>query len=241
MEDPEQAFVEYASSRTNEAGEPETEYFPKFVCSFLPEYGLAMLKPYPRFDQRCHNPFREQSNSYDKKAKENKEEEKDSPKNIHVNPSIPPDPSIAFITENVLKFNSFFELLGLVPQSSNTKVICIKGDDGDFMFIELIRKNDDSSEGEPEEEGRTTTEGVGEEYFDVFPTRSELAYHKYLMCRPIPTIFLRNSIIMEGCPSNLKIPCNIGHMHILRSPKNRSEAKETKKRSPGVVILGVRS
>ncbi|GJY52159.1 hypothetical protein Tco_0443006 [Tanacetum coccineum] len=30
-------------------------------------------------------------------------------------------------------------------------------------------------------------------------------------------------------------------MAILRSPKNRSEAKETKKRSPGVVILGVRS
>ncbi|GJW11677.1 hypothetical protein Tco_1577504 [Tanacetum coccineum] len=59
--------------------------------------------------------------------------------------------------------------------------------------------------------------GVGElevEYFDVFPTRSELAYHKYLMCGPIPSIFLRNPIIIEGCPSNLKISCNIGHVHI---------------------------
>ncbi|GKC60909.1 retrotransposon ORF1 [Tanacetum coccineum] len=34
------------------------------------------------------------------------------------------------------------------------------------------------SEGEPEEEGRSTTEGVGVEYFDIVPTRSELAYHK---------------------------------------------------------------
>nr|GFA28071.1 MAK10-like protein [Tanacetum cinerariifolium] len=82
------------------------------------------------------------------------------------------------------------------------------------MFIELIRKNDDSSEGEPKEEGITTTEGVGAEYFDIFLTRSELTYHKYLMCSLIPLIFLRNPIITEGCPSNLKIPCNIGHVHV---------------------------
>nr|GEX30487.1 retrotransposon Orf1 [Tanacetum cinerariifolium] len=81
------------------------------------------------------------------------------------------------------------------------------------MFIELIRKNDNSREGETEEEGSTTTEGIGAEYFDIFPTRSELAYHKYLMCSPIPLIFLRNSIT-EGCPSNLKIACNIGHVHV---------------------------
>ncbi|GKF96903.1 hypothetical protein Tco_0292724, partial [Tanacetum coccineum] len=74
--------------------------------------------------------------------------------------------------------------------------------------------NDNSSEGEPEVEGSTTTEGVGAEYFDIFPTRSELTYHKHLMCSPIPSIFLRNPIITEGCPSNLKIPCNIGHVHV---------------------------
>ncbi|GJX05450.1 retrotransposon ORF1 [Tanacetum coccineum] len=51
-------------------------------------------------------------------------------------------------------------------------------------------------------------------YFDVFPTRNELAHDKYLMCGPIPSIFLRNPIIMEGCSSNIKIPCNIGHVHI---------------------------
>nr|GEW18517.1 MAK10-like protein [Tanacetum cinerariifolium] len=120
-----------------------------------------------------------QGDSYDEKAKENGEEEKDSPENIYVNPSTLPDPSVSFIIKEVLKFNSFFESLG-----------------------------------EPKEEGSMTTEGVGAEYFDAFPTRSKLTYHKYLMCSPIPLIFLKNLIIMEGCPSNLNIPCNIRHVHV---------------------------
>nr|GEV92824.1 hypothetical protein [Tanacetum cinerariifolium] len=41
----------------------------------------------------------------------------------------------------------------LVPQSSDTKVVCTKGDDGEVMFIEIIRKNDDSRKEEPDEEG----------------------------------------------------------------------------------------
>nr|GEU84241.1 retrotransposon Orf1 [Tanacetum cinerariifolium] len=123
MEDPEQACVKYASSRTD-------------------------------------------------KARENKKEEKDNPENIHVNPSVPPDPSISFITKKVLKLNSFFESLGLVPQSSNTKLVFSKGDDGDVMFIEIVKTNNDSHKEKPK---------VGEqevEYFDIFLTKSELSYHK---------------------------------------------------------------
>ncbi|GJT45903.1 hypothetical protein Tco_0954618 [Tanacetum coccineum] len=93
-------------------------------------------------------------------------------------------PSVTFITEKVLKFNSFFELLGLVPPSSNTELICTKEEDGDVMFIEIAPKDDNSRMEEPE---------AGEqevEYFNVFPTRSELAYHKYLTCGLIPSIFL---------------------------------------------------
>ncbi|GKA49801.1 hypothetical protein Tco_0742874 [Tanacetum coccineum] len=186
---------------------------------------VLSARSYLNIDPQCPNHIQgsinaitihseKQRDSYDEKAKENEDEEKDSPENIHVNPSTPPDPPVAFITEKFLKFTSFFKSLGLVPQSSDTEVVCIKGDDGEVLFIELIRKNDDSSEGESEEEGSTTTEGVGAEYFDIFPTRSELAYHKCLMCSPIPLIFLRNPIIMEGCPSNLNIPCNIGHVHV---------------------------
>ncbi|GJU69025.1 hypothetical protein Tco_1255284 [Tanacetum coccineum] len=64
---------------------------------------------------------------------------------------------------------------------SNTEVVCTKRDDGEVMFIELIRKNDDSIKGEPVEEGNTTTKGVGAEYFDIFPTRSELTYHNSII------------------------------------------------------------
>nr|GEV72159.1 MAK10-like protein [Tanacetum cinerariifolium] len=67
MEDPEQAFVEYASSCTNEAEGGD-------------------------------------------------------------NHSTPLNPSISFISK-VLKFNSFFKSLGLVPQSSDTKVVFTKRDD----------------------------------------------------------------------------------------------------------------
>ncbi|GKC02958.1 hypothetical protein Tco_0994568 [Tanacetum coccineum] len=83
--------------------------------------------------------------------------------------------------------------------------------DGDVMFVELIKKYDDSSEAEL---GVDESVATGVEYFDKFPTRSELAYHKYLMYASIPSLFLRNPIIIEGNPSNLKIPCNIGHVHV---------------------------
>ncbi|GJW86978.1 hypothetical protein Tco_0162318 [Tanacetum coccineum] len=264
MEDPEQAFVEYASSRTDEAGEGLVSNFmasqdarlSKFKADFkqqqsemtnkidtvlkaitdriagalpsdtvknskLSTYLVLCAHSYPTEDPQCStqthgsiNPItihtEQQSASHDDREKENKEEE-DNPENIHVNPPTPPDPSVTFITEKVLKFNSFFESLRLVPPSSNTELVCIKEEDGDVMFIEIVPKDDNSLKEEPD---------VGEqevEYFDTFPTRSELAYHKYLMCGPIPSIFLQNHIITEGCPLNLKIPCNIGHVHVEKS------------------------
>ncbi|GJZ39802.1 hypothetical protein Tco_0586365 [Tanacetum coccineum] len=82
----------------------------------------------------------------------------------------------------------------------------------------LIRQNDDEPQNEDPNEGeRETTEGPVVEYFDTIPTKDDLTDHKYLMCGPIPSIFLRNPIIIEGCPSNLKIPCNIGHVHVEKS------------------------
>ncbi|GKA37352.1 hypothetical protein Tco_0723917 [Tanacetum coccineum] len=82
------------------------------------------------------------------REKENKEEE-DDPENIHINLPTPPDPSVTFIIKKVLKFNSFFESLGLVPSSSNTKLICTKGEDGDVMFIDIVSKDDNSRKEEP--------------------------------------------------------------------------------------------
>ncbi|GJZ75680.1 hypothetical protein Tco_0640145 [Tanacetum coccineum] len=84
----------------------------------------------------------------------------------------------------------------------------------DVMFIEIVKKYDDPSEEELGGDENNVTRGLKIEYFDIFSTRRELAYHKYLLCGPIPSLFLRNPIIVGGCSSNLKIPCNIGHVHV---------------------------
>ncbi|GKA23954.1 hypothetical protein Tco_0709987 [Tanacetum coccineum] len=150
-------------------------------------------------------------------SKEEYREERSNPKNIDTTPPSPHDPSISFITPRVCKLNSFLESSGLVPQSSDTEIVCTKGDDRDVMFIKIIRKSNDSREEGSEDEGSATIEGLEVEYFDTFPTKSELAYHRYLMSGLIPSLFLRNPIITKGCPSNLKIPCNIGHVHVEKS------------------------
>ncbi|GKE51378.1 hypothetical protein Tco_1486534 [Tanacetum coccineum] len=134
--------------------------------------------------------------------------------NTNSSPHPQPDPLASITTEQVRKLNSMLESLGLVPQSSNMKFICSKEDDGEVIFIEIIRDDNEPQNKGPNEGKGATTEGPTVEYFDTFPTRDEITYHKYLMCGPIPSIFLQNPIIKEGCPSNLNIPCNIGHVHV---------------------------
>ncbi|GJX48103.1 hypothetical protein Tco_0273293 [Tanacetum coccineum] len=121
------------------------------------------------------------------KPKRMRKKMRNIPKN-HSDSSTPPDPSIAFITEKVLKFNSLFELLGWVPPSPNAELVCTKEEDGDVMFIEIIPKDDNSHKEEPEPVAQEV------EYFDIFPTRSELAYHRYLMCGPVPYIDLNSPL-----------------------------------------------
>ncbi|GJR45080.1 hypothetical protein Tco_1313183 [Tanacetum coccineum] len=86
---------------------------------------------------------------------------------------------------------------GLVPQSSNRKFIYSKGDDGEVMFIEIIRDDDEPRKEGPNEGEGAATEEPTVKFFDTLPARDELTYHRYLMSGPIPSIFLRNPIIME--------------------------------------------
>nr|GEU59126.1 hypothetical protein [Tanacetum cinerariifolium] len=212
MENPKQVFVEYASSRTDEVGGKWYTFKPEhnnlddtYNTSWRSHPNLSSINAitiHPKLG----------SDSRDDITKNNEEEERDIPES-HYNSSTSPDLLILFLTEKVLKFNSLFESLGLVPPSPNAKLICTKEEDEDVMFIEIIPKDDDSRKEEPEVEGATTEEPTVE-YFNIFPTRDELTYHRYLMSGPIPSIFFRNPIIMEGCPHNLKIPCNIRNAHI---------------------------
>ncbi|GJV31982.1 MAK10-like protein [Tanacetum coccineum] len=108
---------------------------------------------YPTIDPQCSTQIhssvnaitiypKQQSDSHDR-TEENEEEERGSPKN-HPDSPTPPDPSISFITEKVLKFNSVFESPGLVPPSPNAELVCTKEEDGDVMFIKIISKDDNS-------------------------------------------------------------------------------------------------
>ncbi|GJR19618.1 hypothetical protein Tco_0968145 [Tanacetum coccineum] len=98
--------------------------------------------------------------------------------NISSNPHPQPDPLASITTKQVRKLNLMLESLGLVPQSSNTKFVCTKEEDGEVMFIEIIG-DDDEPQNESLNEGEgTTMEGPTVEYFDMFPTRDELTYHK---------------------------------------------------------------
>ncbi|GJS16368.1 MAK10-like protein [Tanacetum coccineum] len=231
MENPKQAFVDYAFSRTDEAGgkwytfkpeqnnlgdtynpswkihpilrwrqlqnsqnnfsNPPNRFQPKgLVSNFMASQDARLSKFEPDFKQQQS----EMTNKIDTVLKAITDRmtgmlPSDTVKNPKLNvnstslvstrregqpekhryqPSLPPDPSVSFITEKVCKLNSFFKSLDLVPQSSDTEFVCTKGDDSDVMFIEIINKNDDSHKEEPKV-GENA--GVGEsevEYFDIF-------------------------------------------------------------------------
>ncbi|GJZ96562.1 MAK10-like protein [Tanacetum coccineum] len=199
MDEPEQAFVEYASSCTNEAGEG-------LVSNFMASQDARLSKFEANFKQQQS----EMTNKIDTvlKAITNR-----------IAGSLPSDtvknPKLS--TSLVLSACSY---PNMDPQCSNhihgsINVVTIHSEKQSDSYDEKSKENEeeekDSLEGEPEEEGRTTTKGVGAEYFDIFPTRSELAYHKYLMCGPIPLIFLRNHIITEGCHRTSRYHATLGN------------------------------
>ncbi|GKB63776.1 hypothetical protein Tco_0919962 [Tanacetum coccineum] len=51
-------------------------------------------------------------------------------------------------------------------------------DNGEVMFIKIIRDDDEPQNEDPNEEEGATTEEPVVEYFDTFPTRDELTYHR---------------------------------------------------------------
>ncbi|GJW07434.1 MAK10-like protein [Tanacetum coccineum] len=163
MENPEQAFVEYASSRTDEAGEGLVSEFmasqdarlSRFEADFKRQQGEmtnkidTVLKAIT--DQitgtlpsdTVKNPklgTHPVSSALDEPEIEH---EDGNPDDTNSNPQPQLDPFASIATEQVRKLNSMLESLGLVPQSSNTKFVCTKEDDGEVMFIEIIRDEDE--------------------------------------------------------------------------------------------------
>ncbi|GJT28567.1 hypothetical protein Tco_0908842 [Tanacetum coccineum] len=233
MEDPEQAFVEYASSRTDEVGEGLVSNFmasqdvrlSKFGANFKRQQGEmtnkidTMLKAItdqttgtlpsnmvknpklstspvlsgrsnPTQDPQCSNHVHGSINAiiiHPKQPEESQvnrpdegQEEEGNLRNTSSYPHPQPDLLASIATEQVRKLNSMLESLGLVPRSSNMKFVCSKKDDREVMFIEIIRDDDEPQNKGPNDGKGATTEGPVVEYFDTFPTRDELTYHKKL-------------------------------------------------------------
>ncbi|GJU29276.1 hypothetical protein Tco_1172865 [Tanacetum coccineum] len=65
------------------------------------------------------------------------------------------------------------------PQPDPLASIATEQDDGEVMFIEIVRDNEPQCDDPHEVEGATTEEPVVE-YFDTFPTRDELTCHRKL-------------------------------------------------------------
>ncbi|GKD04539.1 hypothetical protein Tco_1179513 [Tanacetum coccineum] len=203
MEDPKQAFVEYASLRIDEARGKWYTFKPE--QNNLGDTYNPSWKSHPNLS-----------------TKENEEEECNLG-NANSDPHPQHDPLTSIATKTVRKLSSFLGELGLVPQIPDVEFVCTK--DGDVLFIKIIKKNE-PDERDPREVEERSIKEVEIEYFDTFPTRDELTYHRYLMSGPVPSIFLRDPIITTRCPKNIKIPCNIGNLNIgmayidLNSPLN---------------------
>ncbi|GJW59266.1 retrotransposon ORF1 [Tanacetum coccineum] len=134
--------------------------------------------------------------------------------NTNSPPVVPP----SFLVEKVLKLNSILESLNLKTQSSYSRVVCKKEKDSDVMLIKLIKDNNNLSKEELDENDDVLGEEEFEgDHFDKFLTRSELVYHKYLTSSPFSSMIMSNPIIVGGNPLNLKIPCNIGNVHVGRA------------------------
>ncbi|GJT20877.1 hypothetical protein Tco_0890814 [Tanacetum coccineum] len=149
MENPEQAFVEYASSRTDEVGEG-------LVSEFMESQDARLSK----FEADFKRQQGEMTNKTDIVLK-----------------AITDQIVGKLHSDTVRKLNLMLESLGLVPQSSNTKFICSKEDDGEVMFIKIIRDDDEPQNEDPNKGEGATMEETIVEYFDTFPTRNELTYH----------------------------------------------------------------
>ncbi|GJU47962.1 MAK10-like protein [Tanacetum coccineum] len=197
LEDPEQAFVEYASSRTDEAG--------GLVSNFMASQDARLSKFEADFKQQqsemtnkintvlkaitdrigdtlpsdtVKNPKLSTTPPDESQVNEPdiEHEEKGNLGNTNSNPHPQPDPLASITTEQVRKMNSMLESIGLVPRSFNTKFVYSKKDDGEVLFIEIIRDDDEPQNEGPNKGEWATMEGRTVEYFDTFPTRGNFTY-----------------------------------------------------------------
>ncbi|GJV49622.1 hypothetical protein Tco_1439834 [Tanacetum coccineum] len=172
----------------------------------LGTHPVSSAHSYPKMNPQCSTQIHSSINVitiHPKKPEESHvnelDVEQENPGDTNSNPYPQPDPLAFIATEQVWKLNSMLKSLGLVPQYPNTKFVYSKEEDGEVMFIEIIRDDDEPQNKDPNKgEGATTEEPVVE-YFDTFPTRNELTYHRlYLMRRSLEVLRKFHWMILGG-------------------------------------------
>ncbi|GKB78602.1 hypothetical protein Tco_0945497 [Tanacetum coccineum] len=144
MNNPEQAFVDYASSCIEAGGKwftfkPEQNNLGDTYNSSWKSHLNLSGRPPPHDDKPGENKIAKTGatvkdhhamvrvESEHKKSEKVEREEGGNTENINIDPPSPPDPSISFSTKKVRTLNSFLESSGLVPQSFDTDIVCTKG------------------------------------------------------------------------------------------------------------------
>ncbi|GJT88406.1 hypothetical protein Tco_1070123 [Tanacetum coccineum] len=98
----------------------------------------------------------------------------------NANPSSPPESPNSFRYRKIREINTLLESLNLTAPPLERNSSCLEGDVG---FVELFKEyeiREFSEEEIKEGEEVAEVEELVVEYFDKFPTRDELAYHKQL-------------------------------------------------------------
>jgi hypothetical protein len=92
----------------------------------------------------------------------------------------------------------------------------MEGSDKDEVGVETETRDETKEVEVDKGEKLEEVENV-EEYFDKLPTKEEREYHKNLFDDPETPYILGSPLIKVGDPSNINIPCNIGHMHVWKA------------------------
>ncbi|GJV55462.1 hypothetical protein Tco_1456467 [Tanacetum coccineum] len=182
MENPKQAFIEYASSRTDEAGEG-------LVSNFMASLDARLSKFKADFKQQQS----EMTNKIDTVLKAITDRiagtlPSNAVKNLKLGTrsvlsarSYPTmDPQCSAQIHSSINAITIHPKQPEKSQVNEPDVEQEEGDDGEVMFIEIIQYDDEPrNKGPNKGEGATAEEPVVE-YFDTFPARDELTYHRFL-------------------------------------------------------------
>nr|GEU57835.1 reverse transcriptase domain-containing protein [Tanacetum cinerariifolium] len=118
------------------------------------------------------------------------------------------------------------------------KFVCSKEND-EVMFIKIIWDNDEPQNRSLNEGEGATTEGQAVECFNIFPTKDELTYYKYLMSIPIPSIFQGTPSLQKDTPLTLRYHATLGIIQQLQVVVNELYKRFGEQRSASFMVARI--